>query len=103
MPVNMTGAVNAYNTAVRNAINPGMDARTGATGKSFETLVSDVADQMVKTGAEAEKQTTQAMTGKADLNQVVMAVASADIAVQTVVAVRDKVIQAYQEILRMPI
>ncbi|MDH3241512.1 MAG: flagellar hook-basal body complex protein FliE [Alphaproteobacteria bacterium] len=103
MPVNMTGAVSAYNNAVRNAINPGMDARTGATGKSFETLVSDVADQMLKTGVEAEKQTTMAMTGKADLNQVVMAVASADIAVQTVVAVRDKVIQAYQEILRMPI
>ena len=103
MTVNITGAVSAYNNAVKNAVSPGMDARTGATGKSFETLVSDVADQMLKTGAEAEKQTTHAMTGKADLNQVVMAVASADIAVQTVVAVRDKVIQAYQEILRMPI
>jgi len=103
MPVNMTGAVNAYNNAVRNAVNPGMESRTGPAGKSFGTLVSDVTDQLQKTGAEAEKQTVQAMTGKADLNQVVMAVASADIAVQTVVAVRDKVIQAYQEILRMPI
>ena len=103
MPVNLTGAVGAYNNALQNAVKPGMEPRTGAPGSSFEKLVSEVADQLVETGTEAEKQTTQAMTGKADLNQVVMAVASADIAVQTVVAVRDKVIQAYQEILRMPI
>lgn len=103
MTVNLTSAVSAYNNALRNAVKPGMEARTGAPGKSFETLVSEVADEVAKTGGEAEKQTVQAMTGKADLNQVVMAVASADIAVQTVVAVRDKVIQAYQEILRMPI
>ncbi len=103
MPVNLTSAVGAYNNTLQNALWPGMEARTGAPGKTFETLVTEVADQVAKAGSEAEKQTVQAMTGKADLNQVVMAVASADIAVQTVVAVRDKVIQAYQEILRMPI
>ncbi|MCZ6448754.1 MAG: flagellar hook-basal body complex protein FliE [Alphaproteobacteria bacterium] len=103
MPVNLTSAVGAYNNALQNAVRPGLDARTVPAGKSFEAMVSDVAESMLKTGAEAEKATALAITGKADLNQVVMAVASADIAVQTVVAVRDKVIQAYQEILRMPI
>ena len=103
MPVNLISAVGAYNNALQNAVKPGLDARAVPAGKSFESMVSDVAESMLKTGAEAEKATAQAMTGKADLNEVVMAVASADIAVQTVVAVRDKVIQAYQEILRMPI
>lgn len=103
MPVNLTGAVGAYNNALQNAVKPGMDARNAAGGKSFETMLTDVAESMLKTGVEAEKATAQALTGKADLNQVVMAVANADVAVQTVVAVRDKVIQAYQEILRMPI
>jgi flagellar hook-basal body complex protein FliE len=103
MPVNLTGAVGAYNNALQNAVKPGMDARNVPGGKSFETMLTDVAESMLKTGVEAEKATSQAMVGKADLNQVVMAVANADVAVQTVVAVRDKVIQAYQEILRMPI
>ncbi len=103
MPVNLTGAVGAYNNALQNAVKPGLEARTPPGGKSFEAMVSDIAESMLKSGAEAEKVTAQAMTGRADLNEVVMAVANADIAVQTVVAVRDKVIQAYQEILRMPI
>ncbi|MDX1485993.1 MAG: flagellar hook-basal body complex protein FliE [Alphaproteobacteria bacterium] len=103
MPVNLTSAVGAYNNALQNATKPGMDARATPPGKSFEAMVSDVAESMLKTGAEAEKATMMATTGKADLNEVVMAVTNADIAVQTVVAVRDKVIQAYQEILRMPI
>ena len=103
MPVNLTGAVGAYNSALQNAVKPGLDARNVPTGKSFEAMISDVAESMLKTGAEAEKATAQAITGKADLSEVVMAVANADIALQTVVVVRDKVIQAYQEILRMPI
>lgn len=103
MPVNLTGAVGAYNNALNNTVNPGLDSRTTPGGKSFEDMVSDVAESMLNTGVRAEKATAQAMVGKADLNEVVMAVANADVAVQTVVAVRDKVIQAYQEILRMPI
>ncbi len=103
MPVNLMGAVGAYNNALQNAVKPGLDARNVPTGKSFESMVSDVADAMLQSGHAAEKATAQAMTGKADINEVVMAVANADIAVQTVVAVRDKVISAYQEILRMPI
>ena len=41
--------------------------------------------------------------GKADLNSVVVAVAEAELTLNTVVAVRNKVIESYREILRMPI
>ena len=44
-----------------------------------------------------------AVEGKANVAEVVTAVANAELALQTVVAVRDQVVQAYQEILRMPI
>ena len=52
---------------------------------------------------EGERQSLKAAAGTADLNDVVMAVGKAEMTLQTVVAVRDRVIQAYQEIIRMPI
>ncbi len=103
MPIAAINAANAYRQAAANAVQPGMEARAAQPGKSFRELVSDVAESLTQTGTAAEKATAQAMTGKADLNEVVMAVANADVALQTVVAVRDRVIQAYQDILRMPI
>jgi flagellar hook-basal body complex protein FliE len=45
----------------------------------------------------------KAVTGEADIVDVVQAVGNAEITLQTVVAVRDRVISAYQEIMRMPI
>ena len=52
---------------------------------------------------QGEAETLKAAAGKADVTDVVTAVAEAEVTLQTVVAVRDRVIQAYQEILRMPI
>jgi flagellar hook-basal body complex protein FliE len=45
----------------------------------------------------------QATAGKADLIEVVTAIAESEAALETLVAVRDKVIGAYEEIMRMPI
>ena len=44
-----------------------------------------------------------AVVGKADLTEVITAVTNAELTLQTATSVRDKVVQAYQEILRMPI
>ncbi len=44
-----------------------------------------------------------AMSGQADPHALVEALASSQTAVETVVTVRDKVVEAYQEILRMPV
>ena len=46
---------------------------------------------------------TQAVQGQGSMIDMVTAVSSAEASLQTVVAVRDQVIQAYQEIMRMPI
>ena len=53
--------------------------------------------------ARGEKLSAQSVAGKAELTDVVTAVTSAELTLQTVVAVRDRVISAYQEIMRMPI
>ncbi len=52
---------------------------------------------------ETEKLATDSMVGDADPHMLVQALAQSELAVETVVTVRDKVVEAYQEILRMPI
>jgi flagellar hook-basal body complex protein FliE len=61
------------------------------------------ASKAVATTRTAERMTVQASLGRADLTEVVTAVSAAEVTMQAVVAVRDRVVQAYQEILRMPI
>lgn len=52
---------------------------------------------------EGEATVKAGLTGRADPQAVVEALAATELAVQTAVAVRDKVVEAYQEILRMPV
>jgi flagellar hook-basal body complex protein FliE len=54
-------------------------------------------------GNAAETAVTNAAMGRGDLVDVVTAVAAAEATLETVIAVRDEVIKAYQEIMRMPI
>lgn len=69
----------------------GASAFALATGDFMETLRAG--EQTVKAG----------LAGRADPQAVVEALAATELAVQTAVAVRDKVVEAYQEILRMPV
>lgn len=51
----------------------------------------------------SEKTAMAALSGKADPHALVQALAQTELAIETAVTVRDKVVEAYQEILRMPI
>ena len=51
----------------------------------------------------SEATAMQAMTSGADPHALVEALAQTELAVQTAVTVRDRVVEAYQEILRMPV
>jgi len=95
-------AVAAYNAAVKRMGAPGIESRDQA-GPGFSEVLQQLGKEAVNTTKEAEKASLQAVEGKADLNQVVNSVTAAELTVQTVTAVRDRVISAYQEILRMPI
>ena len=70
---------------------------------AFFSAIADTASDITKTIANAELQSQNLVTGKADLHSVVEALAAAELAVETAVTVRDRVVEAYQEILRMPI
>ena len=69
----------------------------------FASLVREAAGGAIETLETAERETVKAAAGTGDINELVTAMAEAEITLQTVMAVRDRVISAYQEILRMPI
>jgi flagellar hook-basal body complex protein FliE len=72
-------------------------------GGEFGSLLQGAVANFAETGRKAEAQALAAVNGKADVVDVVTAVAESEAALETLVAVRDRVIAAYEEIMRMPI
>ena len=70
---------------------------------SFAELVASGLEDAIGTQKNAEAISEQAVIGKADINDVILAVQNADMVLNTVVAIRDKVVGAYQDVLRMAI
>ncbi|WP_075215827.1 flagellar hook-basal body complex protein FliE [Mongoliimonas terrestris] len=103
-------ATNAYGAMARLA-NRGPDVQSlrggggiaGADPSSFAGLVQDQVKSMVEQGNASEALQRDLMAGKADVIDVVTAVSETELALETMVSVRDKVIAAYEEIMRMPI
>ncbi len=81
----------------------GKAAGAGSDGPSFGTMVRDAINSVVDAGKKSDAQSQAMAAGKANLVDVVTAVSETEVAVQTLVSVRDKVIAAYEEIMRMPI
>lgn len=83
------------------------NAAAGTSGQAeqsdFLNMVRDVSNESVTSMKSAEKMSVEAVTGKAELSDVAVAVAHAESTLKTMVTVRDKMIGAYQEIMRMPI
>lgn len=106
MEVGSSGAAKAYQMA-QKIIDQSSSSTSGsgsATGSNdFSSLVSGALKNNVNVVKNSETVSAQAITGQASLTDVVTAVNSADIALKSVVAVRDKVIGAYQDIIKMPI
>ncbi len=78
-------------------------AAPSPTGGGDSGGLAGIAESFAQTLAEGEAVAKAAMTGGADPHALVQALASSQLAVETVATVRDKVVEAYQEILRMPV
>ena len=103
MAINFTEAVKAYENIARQDSIQGTGAAQSKDGIGFSDVLREATEGAVSSLREGEIQSLRAAAGNADINDVVMAVGKAELALQTVVTLRDKVIHAYQEILRMPI
>ncbi|MEM6886501.1 MAG: flagellar hook-basal body complex protein FliE [Pseudomonadota bacterium] len=72
-------------------------------GSTFAESAQQIAVDFARTLAESEEVSKEAMTGDADPHALVQALAQTELAVEAAVTVRNKVVEAYQEILRMPV
>lgn len=73
------------------------------TSSGLSATVRDAAKDFAETLQTAERTAEASMIGDADPHALVQALAQSELAVETVVTVRDRVVEAYQEILRMPV
>lgn len=70
---------------------------------NFGAMLGETVNKIVESGQKADERIVSQAVGKVDVVDVVTAVAETEVAIQTLVSVRDRVISAYQDILRMPI
>ena len=85
-------------TAATSGITP-----ANVPGGNFSDFLSGALKDSINTMRQGEHAASQQVQGKANLVDVVQSVNAAELTLDTVVAVRDKVVQAYQSIMNMPI
>jgi flagellar hook-basal body complex protein FliE len=106
-PLSATGAyaamqkIGAAGLSATPVSKPTMPSSEGGGG--FAGMLQQFVGGTAESARKAEGSMIQATAGKADLIEVVTAIAESEAALETLVAVRDKVIGAYEEIMRMPI
>jgi flagellar hook-basal body complex protein FliE len=107
MDVTLQNAALAYGKAIGRAGEAGQDmpaAGIDGGGSAFADMVKAAGEQTAQALGTAEQVSAASnVSGAVELTDVVQAVNNAEIALQTVVAVRDRVVDAYQQIIRMPI
>ena len=102
------GAMRQYQAA-KQITTPDAGVKGGANGFELSSSKPDASPiaqgvQEFSKVFESVETTTQAMaSGKADAHSVVQAMANAEVALETAVTVRNRVVEAYQELLRMPV
>ncbi|WP_407180221.1 flagellar hook-basal body complex protein FliE [Bradyrhizobium sp. STM 3562] len=92
---------NAYANA--RILDAGGASKSADGGPSFSAVLKDAIGSVMESGRKSDAQTVAMANGKANVMDVVTAVAETDVAVSTLVSVRDKVIQAYEDIMKMTI
>ena len=104
-PFNAVAA--AYNNASK-LITDAAKTSSGALGQraqgpDFGKLLSDQVQGVIDSGRTSDKMSLDLLNGKANVVDVVTAISQTQLAMESMVAIRDKVISAYEEIMRMPI
>ncbi len=100
-----TAAANAYASLARMMTDAGAGAgkMSESNGPSFGALLKDAIGSVMDAGRKSDAQTVAMANGRSNVMDVVTAVAETDVAVSTLVSVRDRVIQSYEDIMKMPI
>ena len=95
--------LSAYGSGPTTAMEDAASAVATGNGPDFSAMVGHAAEGALQTMRNAEQTTAAGVAGTADVQQVVQALGDAEVTMQTVVAVRDKVLGAYNDIMRMTV
>jgi|SRR6185312_4707910 len=107
MSVPFNAAAAAYSNAAKlidRGLKPVADpAESGTQGPDFAKLLTQAIQGVADTGRASDQKSLDLVNGKGNLVDVVTSVAQTQVAVEGLVAVRDRVISAYEDIMKMPI
>lgn len=102
--VPVSGVANAYAAGKLPGIaGPAEGITTTPARGSFPEIIGNAVKSAIANVKQGEQVATAGLQGKASAQEVVQATLSAELTVQSVVAVRDKLVTAYLDIMRMPI
>ncbi|MGQ3285618.1 flagellar hook-basal body complex protein FliE [Bosea sp. (in: a-proteobacteria)] len=82
---------------------PQTASSSASGGPDFASMIGKALEATADAGRRSDAQAASVAAGRADVVDVVTAVAESEAAIETLVAVRDRVIAAYEEIMRMPV
>ena len=100
---NINDATSAYTSAMNQIKKAaGGDTSEGADSGAFGDMLKQSLRSAIDSQHKSEKISGAALAGKADMTDVLQAVNDAEMALNTVLAVRDKVVQAYESVMRTP-
>ncbi len=111
-PINFSQATNAYSQAAGMQRNmsasleesPHLPGETPSMFKpNFQELVTESLDKARDAKYEGESQSLKSLANEAEYHELVTAVNNAELSLRTVVAMRDKLLNAYHDIIKMPI
>ncbi len=102
---NINDAVNAYSAISKPLGNDSAQGakKAGEGVPSFGEVLKASIGSAIDAQTKSEEVSAKAIVGKADMSEVLAAVNDAEIALNTVLAVRDRVVQAYETVMRTPI
>ena len=102
---NITDATNAYANTIKQMSGAAAPAGSGtdAHGVSFVDLLKAGTQSAIDAQHKSESTSAAALAGNASMTDVLQAVNDAELALNTVLAIRDRVVQSYQELMRTPI
>lgn len=106
MSMPFSAATAAYGQAQRLISENARSAAAGPAmpaGNDFAQALAENVNSVVESGRVSDQKTMDMINGKGDVVDVVTAMAQTEFAIESVVTIRDRVISAYEEIMRMPI
>ena len=103
-------ALNAYGRT-QQTLNASTDGLAGEEGtgsasdvvSSFGSVLNGAIQSAIQTQKTSEAQTALGVSGQGNLTDIATSVAEAKLTLQSVTTVRDKIVQAYQDVMKMSI